>query len=156
MAGGTRGVDGFDPALLRQARRHAGLSQERLGLAARVARQNVGQLENGRRRPQTDVLARLARALNVPIHTLLAPAPDPGLKQLRTAAGLLQQQAAAALGLRRSAYAMLESGRTAALDQAAAAALAAAFGVEPSAITEAHRRDVQRRADLGAETGGPA
>lgn len=147
---GTRGVDGFDPARLRAERRRAGHTQESLGRAAGLKRQNIVQLENARRRPQADVLARLARALDVPPSALLAPAPQPGLKRLRAAAGLLQPHAAAAAGLSRSAYAMIEGGRTAALDPAAAAALAAAFGVEAGAVSEAHRRDVQRRAERGA------
>lgn len=150
---GTRGVDGFDPALLRAARLGAELTQEDLGRAAGVPRQNLVQMEGGSRRPQADVLARLARALGIRPSALLAPAGECGLKRLRTEAGLLQQDAARALLITRSAYAMLEAGRTAALDDADAAALAEAFGVERDAVLQAHRHDVQRRTTRNADEG---
>ena len=152
---GTRGVDGFDPALLRSARLGARLSQDDLGRAARVPRQNIVQMEGGSRRPQTDVLARLAQALDIRPSALLVPDNEPGLKRLRAAAGLLQENAAETLGIKRSAYAMLEAGRTVTLQDADAAVLAEAFGVERDVVLAAHRRDVQRRAarDADADAG---
>jgi len=54
-----------------------GLSQERLAVDAGVARGWVSQLERQKGNTSLDLLDRLAKALNVPVATLLAE-PEPG------------------------------------------------------------------------------
>jgi transcriptional regulator with XRE-family HTH domain len=53
------------------ARRRAGISQEQLGLGAGLHRTEIGQLEQGHRRPRIDTLVKLAGALGVPPGDLL-------------------------------------------------------------------------------------
>ena len=57
---------------LREARLHAGLSQEALALAASLHRTEISLLERGAREPRLSTLIRLSRALKVPAATLLA------------------------------------------------------------------------------------
>lgn len=52
-------------ANLNHARRAAGLSQERLAARAGLHRTEIGLLEQGRRVPRIDTLARLAGAIGV-------------------------------------------------------------------------------------------
>jgi len=52
-------------------RRHAGISQEELGLCASLHRTEVGLLERGARMPRIDTLIKLASALSIPPAELL-------------------------------------------------------------------------------------
>lgn len=66
---------------LLKARRHALLSQERLGALAGLHRTEIGLLENGKRMARVDTAIRLAGSLMVDPAVLLAgmqwlPAPD--------------------------------------------------------------------------------
>lgn len=56
---------------IRVWRQHRGLTQEQLARAADVRRAYVAQLETGRRRGSTTVLARIAVALGVDLDDLL-------------------------------------------------------------------------------------
>lgn len=55
---------------IREARVSAGLSQSELGKAAGVSPSYVSLMEAGRRAPSTDVFARIARVLEVPVGLL--------------------------------------------------------------------------------------
>ena len=144
---GRGGVSSFDGGRLKDARRARGLSQTDLETAAKVPQSNISQLEGGTRFPQPDVLARLAKAVGVRPERLCREVSDPGLRDLRERAGLLQEQAARRVGagFSRSRYAMVESGATEKLADQAATKLARAFGVSIAAIIKAHQRDVDRR-----------
>ena len=62
---------------IRDARRAAGLSQEKLAERVGVTRQAVTKWENGQSAPSTENLLRLAEVLGVPANTLLdAAAPE--------------------------------------------------------------------------------
>lgn len=50
---------------LRHVRRHAGLSQEQLGLRASLHRTEIGLLERGARVPRIDTLVKVASALAI-------------------------------------------------------------------------------------------
>lgn len=52
---------------IRTQRQAAGMSQSQLARAATVPQPNLSAYENGRRTPSPEVLARLARALDVPL-----------------------------------------------------------------------------------------
>ncbi len=56
---------------LRDARKHAGLSQETLALDAGVDRAAISIYENGGREPNLHTVLKLARALGVPPAALL-------------------------------------------------------------------------------------
>jgi transcriptional regulator with XRE-family HTH domain len=71
---GGRALLAWNLRLLRTAR---GLSQERLAVDAGVARGWVSQLERQKGNTSLDLLDRLAKALNVPVATLLAE-PEAG------------------------------------------------------------------------------
>lgn len=60
-------------ARVRERRRAAGLSQQALAARAGVSRQLVGAVEAGRHLPRVDAAAALARALGVPLESLLRP-----------------------------------------------------------------------------------
>lgn len=55
---------------LAQARKRAGLTQERLAELADVTQETVSQIENGRRLSRLAVIGRLAKAVHVPINAL--------------------------------------------------------------------------------------
>jgi transcriptional regulator with XRE-family HTH domain len=56
---------------LRTLREQAGLTQAQLGEWARVAPAELSKMENGRRSPTLETLARLARTLEVPLAELV-------------------------------------------------------------------------------------
>ena len=56
---------------LRDHRRQAGLSQERLAFVCKLHRTEISLLERGEREPRLSTLVRLSRGLNVPIAALL-------------------------------------------------------------------------------------
>lgn len=57
---------------LQKARCAAGLTQEELAVRARVSREYVSQLENGRKSPTVHLFLRLCRAMGVPASELIA------------------------------------------------------------------------------------
>jgi transcriptional regulator with XRE-family HTH domain len=57
---------------LRQARETRGLSQEEVGLAAEVHPTWISHLEGGEKNPSWDTVARICRALGMPISELAA------------------------------------------------------------------------------------
>ncbi len=61
---------------IREARRNAGLSQEKLAEQIGVSRQAVTKWEAGQAAPSTENLLRLAEALHTPLETLLGTEPD--------------------------------------------------------------------------------
>ena len=68
---------------LRRLRVAKGLSQDELALRANVERAYVGHLDRGSRNPTIITLAKLASALECPIHELFLPiadgAPEPAV-----------------------------------------------------------------------------
>jgi len=54
-----------------EAREHAGISQEELGLRAALHRTEISQLERAKRVARIDTVAKLAGALGVPTSRLL-------------------------------------------------------------------------------------
>lgn len=140
VAGGRQGAPGFDPGRLRSAREAAQLTQGALASAAGVHVNEIVEWEAGRRVPQVQTVAVLARALQLDPVALLDVDRDRELtlQQLRVAAGLSQQQAAANAGLLRTTYSLLERGETQTLSPADAAGIAAALGVAEDAVRAGH------------------
>lgn len=62
--------------VIRDERKRAGLSQERLGLSAKVHPTYISQLERGMKSPSLEVIASLAKALNKAPHVLLRAAEE--------------------------------------------------------------------------------
>ena len=62
-------ADGVNP--VRAWREHRGLTQEQLAEASGVSKPFVGQIEGGKRTGSASTLARLARALGVPVGALI-------------------------------------------------------------------------------------
>ena len=58
-------------ARLRALRKAKKLSQERLGFASRMSGKFIGEVERGEKSISLDSLARVARALGVPLHELV-------------------------------------------------------------------------------------
>lgn len=63
---------------LRKARCAAGLTQEELAAKARVSREYVSQLENGRKSPTVQVLLRVCRAMGASASDLIAKVEKAG------------------------------------------------------------------------------
>lgn len=62
--------------VVREARLNAGLSQERLGLTAKIHPTYVSQLERGVKSPSLEIIGALAKALGVQPHALIRAAED--------------------------------------------------------------------------------
>lgn len=65
-------------------RRERGLSQEALAEATGLSANFVGEMERGLKAPGLAVIVRLARALEVSIHELLADFTDSVVRRLKT------------------------------------------------------------------------
>ena len=92
----------IDPDELRRARERAGLTQLQLALRIGVVGgERISSWERGLSRPRTPTLLHaLARALNLPVTSLLAvPVGGPDLRWLRFAAGLSAAELARATGV---------------------------------------------------------
>ena len=65
---------------LKEARRRAGLTQEKLGILAGLdeasASTRINQYEKGRHAPNFETVCNLAKALNVPVSFLYTPEDD--------------------------------------------------------------------------------
>lgn len=137
---GQNAVSDFDGEKLRAARTAAGLSQEELANRINVPRVSIVRWEGGWRRPYASSLAALAAELNVSPAALTTRdvSTSPTLAQLRIAAGLTQQTAAARAHLIRTRYSALERGEIANPSDETINAVAAAFDVTPAQIRTAH------------------
>ena len=140
MAGGRQGTPGFDPGRLRSARAAASLTRGALAAAANVHEDELKKWETGRRVPQVDTVAALARALNISPLALLDRGADQALtlQQLRTVAGLSQQRTAELSGLLRTTYSQIERGETVTLSEPDAAAIGRAFEADTAEVLAAH------------------
>jgi transcriptional regulator with XRE-family HTH domain len=161
VVGGRQGASGFNAGRLRAARLSAHLTQGALAEAAGAHVKEVREWESGRRVPQVDALAGLARALHIdPIDlTDIDEGQALTLGQLRTLAGLSQQQVADASGLLRTTYSQIERGETASVSDNDAAGIARALDRSSGDIAAAHAAaraaHVQRRPTT-ARRGRPA
>ncbi|WP_167828664.1 helix-turn-helix transcriptional regulator [Streptomyces sp. MZ04] len=142
MAARRRGVRGFDGAVLRAARMRRGMAEEDLGRATGIAASLICAYEDGRRAPEWKTLAAFATALSCAIDEL-RPGHATTMEDLRCGAGQNQAGAAAAAGLTRSGYAMLENGYTRTLKSDVAAKLASAWNVDKDEVAGAHAAAIQ-------------
>jgi transcriptional regulator with XRE-family HTH domain len=140
VPGGRQGTPGFDPGRLRAARQAANLTQGALAAAAGAHIKEVREWESGRRVPQVDAVAALARALGISPLDLIHRDADQAitLQQLRAAAGLSQQHVAERAGLLRTTYSQIERGEVLTLSDRDAAAIADALDAEPVEVVAAH------------------
>jgi transcriptional regulator with XRE-family HTH domain len=151
VSGGRQGMPGFDRDRLRQLRHVAGKTQAQLAEAADLHEVALAAYETGKRVPQVDSVAALARALGVsPLElTDRDDQADLTLAHLRHAAGLSQEETATRAGMVRTRYSMLERGETVTLSATDAAKLADALGTDIDDVRTAHAAGratyVQRR-----------
>lgn len=68
---------------LRRVRHERGLSQEALAEATGLSTNFVGEMERGLKAPGLGVIVRLARALDVSVHELLADFTDAAIRRLK-------------------------------------------------------------------------
>lgn len=118
--------------------------------------------ESGRRVPQVDTVAVLARALHVSPLDLLDRDADQALtlKQLRASVGLSQQRTADLAGLLRTTYSQIERGETVTLSDDDAAAIGRALDVDGDEVRVAHASSrtlhLERRSTRTGRAAGPA
>lgn len=70
-------------ATLRRIRVERGLSQERLAEATGLSTNYIGEMERGLKAPGLPVIVRLASALSVSVHDLLADFTDAAIRKLK-------------------------------------------------------------------------
>ena len=103
---------GFDRSALVAARNRIGLGPAELARIADVSAGAVYSWERGDAAPGVDTLARVAKALGVPITELVRiPEGERFLGDLRVMAGLTQPQLAKMSGMSTSSLAQLERGQ---------------------------------------------
>ncbi|MDV7136881.1 helix-turn-helix transcriptional regulator [Williamsia muralis] len=145
-----RVLRGFSPSALTEARTRAGLTQGELARIAGVGRTTLYQWEMGVRSPQVDVLASVARALDISLSELVSVPVDerfPG--DWRVLRGLTQPQLGVAAGISTTMVGAIERGE-AELSEQTARALADALSVNETELRAAYRRARNR------PTGTPA
>ncbi|MFE2936793.1 helix-turn-helix domain-containing protein [Streptomyces sp. NPDC059278] len=102
----------IDGARLRELRIARGFRTHRqLATALGCARSTVSMWEASKCTPRPDTLARLAALLVVDVRELLEVPERPSLRGLRTTAGLRAVDMAWALGIQKSSYCDVETGR---------------------------------------------
>lgn len=131
-----------NPAALRAARERAGLTQHQLARLVGVAGgERVSRWELGTSEPRPEILARLAKVLDVTALDLLDVAEGADLRALRFAAGLSPSDVAATAHLSERTYVRWESGRWTRLpDPVQVGALAAALKVSKPMLLDALER----------------
>ncbi|MFJ9574696.1 helix-turn-helix domain-containing protein [Streptomyces bacillaris] len=144
-----RGVSNFDGRRLAQARVRRGWAPAQLAFEAAVTVTVLKQYETEERVPELGTLARLADALGCTVEDFRRPAAVT-LKDLRQRVGASQRETADASGRKRSAYAMLEQGRTTTLAPQEAEVLAEFFGVDRDTVEGAHAASVAGKASRPA------
>lgn len=103
---------GFDRSAFVTARDRVGLGPAELARIADVSAGAVYSWERGDATPGVDTLARVARALRIPIAELVPiPEDERFLGDLRVLAGLTQPQLAKLSGMSTSSLAQLERGQ---------------------------------------------
>ncbi len=109
------GVQGFSPAALRRARGRQHLSLRQLSLLSGVSFATISEWETSRALPPPSHLAAVANALGITVADVV-PIKETHLvlADLRHHAGLTQQAAADAVGLKRSMYRAIDTGTRAA------------------------------------------
>ncbi|MFI5986802.1 helix-turn-helix domain-containing protein [Streptomyces sp. NPDC051555] len=142
MAVRRRGVRGFDGAVLRAARERRSMSVDDLERATGTRASLIDAYEDGRRTPEWKTLDVFATALSSTVGEL-RPGHATTMEDLRCGAGQSQASAAAAAGLTRSGYAMLENGHTRTLRLEVAQQLAATWEVQEEEVLQAHAAVVQ-------------
>lgn len=140
MPGGRQGTPGFDPGRMKDCRLALHMTQAELATIAGHHVKEVREWESGRRVPQVEAVAALARALTVSPLDLIRRDADEAitLQQLRANAGLSQQSVADRAGLLRTTYSQVERGEVLTLSDRDAAAIAGALDAEPIDVIVAH------------------
>lgn len=161
MPGGRQGAAGFNAARLRAAREAADLTQGALAAAADAHVKEVREWESGRRVPQVEAVAALARALHISPLDLLDRDADQALtlQDLRAAAGHSQEATAELAGLQRATYAKIERGETTTVSENNATALGQALGVTADEVHAAQAASrslhLQRQTTRGGRSRHP-
>ncbi|MGP3690780.1 helix-turn-helix domain-containing protein [Streptomyces sp. IBSNAI002] len=139
-----RGVSNFDGRRLAQARIRKGWTPSQLASEVNVTVTVLNQYEMEERSPELGTLSRMAAVLGCPVEDLRRPSRAT-LRDLRERAHAGQEEVAAATGLKRSTYAMLEQGRTKTLHPQVAQTLAELFGQDVDTVVAAHAEAVAGR-----------
>ena len=109
-------------AKLKSVRLRRGFTQEELASHSGIAASQISRIENGRHRPHPRSVARLARALAIPLNQVLPPENfaiplgraniAPRIRKLRLSRSLSTRELAAGLKVGRSAVWNWETGKT--------------------------------------------
>ncbi|PRZ34807.1 DNA-binding XRE family transcriptional regulator [Antricoccus suffuscus] len=103
---------------MRRARKKRGWTQETLAVRAGINRVTLGEYENGRLSPQPRRVAQIAKALEMPVRSLIAiDHRAASLADYRGRSGLSQTDAAAQLGISSTKWGALERGAQAPTDE---------------------------------------
>lgn len=139
-----RVMRGFDPSRLTTAREQAGMSRGDLARIADLSEATLGRWEAGVRSPQIDVLARVARALDISIADLVVvPTEDRFPGDWRILRGLTQPQLGAQAGVSTTMVGAVERGEVRLADTTADK-LAEVLGITPDELRAAYERARRR------------
>lgn len=130
----------ISPTTLRAAMSRRGVSADDIAAHLDISPNTVHSWLDGTRAPSAPLLVGLARALGLrPADLTLVSEDEERLHDLRLHAGLLQQEACEAAGLRQPQLSKMERGVSAPREELCNA-LAAAYGVPPARVFEAWNR----------------
>lgn len=139
-----RPLRGFDRERLIELRTEKGYTRGDLARFAEVSVAAVRAWESGQATPQVDRLARVVKALEVPMSELVRiPPHERYLGDLRVQAGLTQPQLAREVGISTASLSSLELGETSLREQVAEQ-LARALGVDTAEVRAAYERSRTR------------
>ncbi|MFF0818063.1 helix-turn-helix domain-containing protein [Rhodococcus sp. NPDC003318] len=141
---------GFDPHRLVAARVQAGMERGDLARLADISVATLSRWETGARSPQIDVLARVARALEIEIAALVSiPKDDRFPGDWRILIGMTQPELGARAGVSTAMVGSIERGEARLTDEVATK-LSSALGISPDDLRAAHRRARNREAGTPA------
>lgn len=142
----------ISPTTLRAAMSRRGVTADDVAAHLDISPNTVHSWLDGTRAPSAPLLVGLARALGLrPADLTLVSEGEERLHDLRLHAGLLQQEACEAAGLRQSQLSKMERGMSVPREELCTA-LAAAYGVSPARVLDAwNRTRDDRRRQSGAK-----
>lgn len=145
-----RVLRGFSAQAFAEARRSSGISVSDLSRLANVAPATIFNWEAGKGSPQVDLLARVLRAIDVPMGQIVAvPRDERFPSDLRVIKGMTQPELAAAANIATTTLRGIERA-DAALTEANAAALASQLGISADEYRTAYQRARERPPGVSA------
>lgn len=145
-----RVLRGFNAQAFAEARRRSGISVSDLSRLANVAPATIFNWEAGKGSPQVDLLARVLRAIDIPVDQIVTvPLDERFPSDWRVIKGMTQPELAASANIATTTLRGIERA-DAALTEANAVALASVLGVSADEYRAAYQRARERPSGVSA------